>query len=73
MNLVQFVKECVSYAWEGMNMDGGEIEELAVRCGVISQTKFDPSKHVDHTGYSEPGDPWFEYTDEFKSALAKGE
>lgn len=70
MNLAKFVKECVGVCWEGCNMDGGDIEALAVECGIIVPVKFDPNIHKDHSGYSEEGDPWLEYTDEFKAALA---
>lgn len=75
MNLAQFAKECIAAAWDGCGIDGGEIEEIAGRCGLIVAVNFDPAKHVDSNGYSEAGDPWFEYTDEFKAALslAKGE
>lgn len=70
MDLATFVKECVNVCWEGCDMDGGDIEALAIDCGILIPVDFDPAIHVDHSGGSNPGDPWFVYTDEFKAALA---
>jgi len=50
-------------------VDGFDIEELAVKHGILYETKFDPNIHVDEYDILEPGDPWFEYTDEFKKLL----
>lgn len=73
MNLEMFAKECVRGVWDGYGLDAGDIEALAVCWGIIIPVSFDPKRHKDHSGITEEGDPWYEYTEEFKAALAKGE
>jgi hypothetical protein len=65
--LREFIRECVQAAFEGHGVDGGEIQDMAVKHGILRQVEFNPAIHTDSTGYSEKGDPWFVYTDEFKA------
>lgn len=69
MNVAEFAKECLQVAFEGCGLDGGDIQDLAVKHGLIEQVAFDPSKHYDPEGVTEDGDQWFAYTDGFKAAL----
>jgi hypothetical protein len=61
--LIAFAKECFEEAWQGGDLSGDHIQDLGVRFGLLSKTKFDPEKHNDPDGIAEAGDTWYEYTD----------
>lgn len=47
--------------WPTGDLDGGHLQELAVKHRVLVQIEggFDPVKYVDPFGETEPGDDWF--------------
>lgn len=65
-NLKAFARELVLRSWDGDDIDGAEIQELAVKFKLIIPTEFDPEKHTDEYGGAEPGDPWYEFADNVK-------
>jgi hypothetical protein len=71
LNLAEFAKWAIrSGPWDGSDLDGGDIQDKAVECGILVETKYDPEKHGPSETDQEPGDPWYVFSDEFKSALA---
>ena len=72
MNLAEFAKWAVENGClEGCDLGGGEIQDKAIECGIIVQTKYDPERHGQQF-YAEvdPGDPWFVFSDDFYAALS---
>ena len=58
--LALFADDILDFLWDGSDLDGGDIQHLAEKWGVITEVKFDPRRHDDHYGYGvAPGDPWF--------------
>lgn len=51
--------------WDACEVDGATFEDIASKCGLIRQTKYDPAKHGEYLE-AEPGDPIWE-----KTGLAK--
>lgn len=46
--------------WPGGGLDGFDLQEVAVRHGVIEETRYSPGDHGPcPEGITEPGDPWF--------------
>ena len=48
--------------WPGYDLDGGDLQDLAEKFGLITPVEggFDPDKHHDDDHYgAEPGDPWY--------------
>lgn len=43
--------------------DGGRIQDLAVKFGIIREVKYDPDKHRLDAD-ADPGGQWFEFADE---------
>lgn len=58
-----FAVEALRIAFDGGTMDGDDIQELAVKHGLLIRVEFDPKKH-DGEGaeYCEPGDPWYTFS-----------
>lgn len=57
--------EAIMEFWPMGDVDGGDLQEIAIRCGIIAPVPggFDPEEHEDEVGYgAEPGDPWFQFT-----------
>jgi hypothetical protein len=68
LNLAEFAKWAIrSGPWS--DLDGGDIQDKAVECGILVETQYDPEKHGPTETDQEPGDPWYVFSDEFKSAL----
>lgn len=59
-HLAGFARDVLWYLWEGSDLDGADLQELALKHGLILRTAFDPRKHADHLGVGVyPGDEWF--------------
>ena len=74
MKLKDFIKYCVEEsAFQGCDLDGcdrngWDVQDYAVKCGILVEVPYDPAKHGDdHDIEPEPGDPWFEFSPEFKA------
>lgn len=57
--LAAFAKEVLRAGWEGSAVDGGTLQELGVKHGLLRETKYDPAQHGPNDCDAEPGDPWF--------------
>lgn len=58
--LARFARAVLRFLWDGCDLDGGDIQHLALKHGLIGRTRFDPAKHSDHLGVGAvPGDEWF--------------
>lgn len=68
----EFVHELLTEgSWSGHDLDGGFVQDVAEKLGLIVKTKFDPEKHDNETGADlEPGDDWFEFSPLVNRALA---
>jgi hypothetical protein len=52
------------YCWgECGEPDGGDLQDLAVKHGVLKQIGFNPDEHDDEGYGLERGDPWFLFVD----------
>ena len=59
--------ECWS---DGHDMDGGDIQEIAARLGLLRETVFNSEVHTDELGLdAQDGDPWFVLSDEASAAI----
>lgn len=60
-SLAKFADAVLNYLWDGaVEIDAGDVQDLAVKYGLVYETKFDPDEHTDHEGVGvEAGDPWF--------------
>ena len=69
----EFAKHIIrTYAW-GVGgcgePDGGDVQDMAIKYGLLVATAYDPEKHGPNDCDLEKGDQWFE----FSAALASGQ
>jgi hypothetical protein len=71
MNLAEFARWAVENGtWSGCDLDGADIQDKALECGVIVQVPYDPEKHgTQYHGELDPGEPWYVFSDEFYAAM----
>lgn len=71
MKIAQLVKWAITEGcFEGCDLDGGILQDKAVKAGVLIETKYDPAKHGPSDGDVDEGDRWYVFSDEFKAALS---
>lgn len=71
MNLAEFARWAVENGpFEGCDLDGGDVQEKAVACGIIVQTTYNPAKHGP-CHECDPGDPYYEYSQDFSAELRR--
>ena len=71
MQLAKLVKWAITEGcFEGTDVDGGSLQDEAVKAGVIVETKYDPVKHGPSDG-ADKGDRWYVFSDDFKAALSR--
>ena len=69
-----FADGILDFLWEGSDPDGGDIQDLAERLGLIENVGFDPEKHDDHLGVClHPGDPWYQFAGDLRSAVSRAQ
>lgn len=66
MNAAKFIRWCIEQGpFNGCDLDGGDVQAKAVRCGILKKVKYDEAKHgpseVAHQGCD-----WYEFTDNFQ-------
>lgn len=72
MDLAKFAKWAIeSSAWSGNDLDGGDVQNKAVECGILTETQYDPAIHGESEFEVEPGDGWYVLSDEFKATLPR--
>lgn len=47
---------------ECMDWDGGSLQELAVKHGILKKVPYDPEAHGQHD-YAEQGEPWYVFAE----------
>lgn len=74
MDLAGFAKWAVGCSFDGSDVDGGDIQSMAVKFGILTEVKYDPDVHgeSEFSEYHEPGDPWYVFSDAFKAAQMSG-
>jgi hypothetical protein len=56
----RFARAVLAALWEGCDLDGGEVQDLAEKHGLIREVAFHPARHDDHLGVgAQVGDPWW--------------
>lgn len=76
--LVKFAKQVLHASWDLADIDGSDIQEWAVRYGLLTPEPYDPEKHGPNDYDAEPGDTWLVYAGplapgiEARSAEAEG-
>lgn len=61
--LAEFAKWAIREgAFDGTDLDGGDIQDKAEELGILIRTKYDPAKHGESADV-DPGDDWFEFAD----------
>ena len=70
LNLAEFARWAIENgSWDGsLGLDGGDIQEKAVSCGILIMTKYDPEIHGNNDVECEPGDNWYVYSPAFAAA-----
>lgn len=57
-----FARWCVEEgAGRGCDLDGGTLQDMAEKFGVIKRVPYDPAVHGDNEFGLDPGDEWFEF------------
>lgn len=71
MKLAEFAQWVLtSSCFDGCDLDGGDIQNMAVKFGLIVETQYDPEEHGEDTICDiAPGDPWYVFSDEMQAAL----
>lgn len=68
MNLPEFIRWTIENGpFDGCDLDGGSVQDKAVACGILIETKYDPKKHGG-SNVAVKGDDWFVFSDEFIAA-----
>lgn len=69
MNLAEFAKWAIeNSAFKGNDLDGADVEQKALACGLLTKTVYDPEIHGG-SSEAEKGDPWFVFSTEFCEAI----
>jgi hypothetical protein len=68
MNMPEFCRKVVAECWLGHGMDGEDIQDLALKHGLLVETVFNPKIHSSDWD-NEAGDKWFTLSPEFCAAL----
>ncbi len=68
--LARFLNYALERSWEASGMDGGDIQDIAQKYGLITETIYDPAIHGPN-GEAELGDTWFVTAPDVK-ALVRG-
>ena len=59
--LCRFAREIIgNSAFEGYDIGGDEVQDIAERLGLIVGCKYDPDRHGP-SEYAEAGDPYYEF------------
>jgi hypothetical protein len=68
--LGEFAHQIIQIAFEGGSLDGGDIQDMGVKCGLLIETTYDPEIHgcPDHCS-AEKGEEWYVYADCLKVTL----
>lgn len=56
-----FSAEIIRIAFDGGNADGGQIQEIGVKHGLLAAVEYDPELHGE-CDWAEPGDDWYTFT-----------
>lgn len=54
----EFAVWCLAHAFDGLDIDGGELQRKAASLGIITEIPYDPDLHGPNF-YVRKGDPWF--------------
>jgi len=67
MDIAVFVKWVIqNSAWNGVDLDGADVQEWALNCGIIERADYDPMIHGGGDMDAKPGDDWYVFSDAFK-------
>ena len=58
-----------SSAWSGCDLEGYEIQQKALKLGIVKEVPYDPSVHGDAEFDTEPGDAWYVWSDDVANLL----
>jgi hypothetical protein len=72
LDLAKFADWMLQAAFEACDVDGSDIQEQAIKFGLVTETQYDPDKHGPSEYDCEPGDPYYVYSDSLKALLAGG-
>ncbi len=68
---IAFAFELIQGAARGEDFSGADVQDAAIKHGLINLTAFDPKKHHGPgSEFSEPGDAWVESSPGLKRAIA---
>ena len=71
MNIAEFARWCIDEGpFNGCDLDGGSVQQKAIECGLIVETKYDPDIHGEsNIPCVSPGDRWYVFSDELTAML----
>jgi hypothetical protein len=69
MKLVDFAEGMIQDAFDGHDVEGSDIQERAVACGLIIETTYSYERHGENEVDPKDGDPWYEFSPAFKAAI----
>lgn len=59
----EFAKELLQKIFDGGDPDGADIQETAIKHGLLEEVPFNPADHGT-VAYALPGEPWFVFSEE---------
>jgi hypothetical protein len=66
LNLKEFVEWAVkNSAFSGCDLNGAEVQEKAVACGILVEVAYDPKRHGGNYGCDCA--TWYVFSDEFRT------
>lgn len=70
MDLAGFARWAIRTGpFDGCDLDGGDVQDKAVECGLLVSVPYDPEKHGELEFDAEPGESIYEFSPELKAAL----
>ncbi len=58
-----FSKWVMRKMWDSYDIDCGDLQDAAVKHGIIKEVPYDPEKHGESEYDQEPGDPWYVFVE----------
>ena len=63
MTDLERLRQFARWVIEGGSLDGGDVQDMALRMGLLREEPYDPSKHGPNEVDAGPGDPWYVFTE----------
>lgn len=63
-----FARWCLQNGpWDGCDLDGCDVQDAALKFGIVEEVKYDPTVHGETECDVCPGDPWYVMVEDKRS------